>query len=442
MRAEAPKKDLRGGRKPELARAELLDKAARARFETEIEGVLKRKPTSEARLSGALRAVAGYSPELRAGLARAAETLAKRGAYNRELYAAAIREVALGRDKRAPGILKPALATDEGGGSATLSAACFCEDPALAPLLSKLAASRHSLTAFSAETARVVRRESNGALLERLAPMIKEAHRISMCVDLFVPLAREGSAPVEIGRALGVLREAERHLGRWLVLAEVAKRAGDNTPLEEAKKKSQTGPESARSAWTLVAWALESLHDDRDGVHSSGAFANGAGGASAASGARPPPPDTRPTIELVARLSDRPSANRDMTFLFRLADAGAKSARPMMEAMTKAVPLIDENGVRAAMYLARDHGRDDLRAAIDGAARQTKKDELRGLAAAALYDLGMTDPAREIADELTTSRTIGNVAWAALIHRAAKAKDVRPLLTERAVRWIQWGWLE
>jgi hypothetical protein len=431
MRAEAPKKDLRGGRKPELARAELLDKAARARFDAEIEGVLKRKPTSEARLSGALRAVAGYSPELRAGLARAAETLAKRGAYNRELYAAAIREVALGRDKRAPGILKPALAGDEGGGSATLSAACFCDDPSLTPLLSKLAASRHSLTAFSAETARVVRRESNGALLERLAPMIKEAHRISMCVDLFVPLARETRAPVEIGRALGVLREAERHLGRWLVLAEVAKRAGDNTPLEEAKKKSQTGPESARAAWTLVAWALESLDSDGDGVADK----------------KVPPPETRPTIELVARLSDRPSANRDMTFLFRLAEAGAKSARPMMEAMTKALPLTDENGVRAAMYLARDHGRDDMRAQIDAAARQTKKDELRGIAAAALYDLGRTDAkmvdvARELADELTDSKTIGNVAWAALIHRAAKAKDPRPLVTEKVVRWIQWGWLE
>jgi hypothetical protein len=275
-------------------------------------------------------------------------------------------------------------------------------------------------------------------------------------VDIFVPLVRTPRAPKEIGRALFVLREAERHLGRWLVLAEVAQRGGDPTPLEEARKKSLTGPESARAAWALVAWALAS-GTDRDGV------APGPNGASV------PPPETRPTIELVARLSDRPSANRDMTFLFRMASAKVRSARPMMEAMTKVLPLADENAVRAALYLARDHGRDDLRAEIELAARQAKKEELRGFALAAMRDLGPAgtgtgsgtasanatatatangreDSAeagvREIANELLTSKIIGNVAWAALVLRAQKARDLRPVLTERAIRFIQWGWLE
>jgi hypothetical protein len=359
MAGHAPKKEsttLGSVRKPELARAELLDKGARARFEEELDAVLRRKPLSEARLAGALRALAPFSPEIRSSLVRATQELVKRGATNRELYAAAIRELAESQDKRVVPLLKTALSSEAtgsdgaGGGSATLSAACFSDDAQLTPQLAKLAATRHSLTSFCAETARVVRKESNGALLERLAPMIKEAHRITMCVDIFVPLVRTPRAPKEIGRALFVLREAERHLGRWLVLAEVAQRGGDPTPLEEAKRKSLTGPESARAAWALVAWALAS-GTDRDGV-----APHLVAGCPAV-----PPPDTRPTIELVARLSDRPSANRDMTFLFRMASAKVKSARPMMEAMTKTLPLPDENAVRAALYLARDHGRDDLR---------------------------------------------------------------------------------
>ncbi|MBV8489897.1 MAG: hypothetical protein JO199_05140, partial [Candidatus Eremiobacteraeota bacterium] len=41
-----------------------------------------------------------------------------------------------------------------------------------------------------------------------------------------------------------------------------------------------------------------------------------------------------------ARLSDRPSADRDPTFLFRMAEAHAIVARPMLEALAKAPPQI------------------------------------------------------------------------------------------------------
>src|ERR1700691_1798580 len=113
MRADA-KKELRGVQRPELARAELLDKALRARFEAELDAVMKRKPASEARLAGALRAVAAYIPELRSALARAAVDLGKRGAFSRDLYGAAVREIAEANDKRASAILKSALAADDG----------------------------------------------------------------------------------------------------------------------------------------------------------------------------------------------------------------------------------------------------------------------------------------------------------------------------------------
>ena len=330
--------------------------------------------------------------------------------------------------------MRQALAGEEAGGSAALSAACFSRDPELSPLLTKVAASRQSHLAFGAELARVARGESNGALLAQLAPMIKESHRISMCIELFVPLLRAAPIAGQIGPALSVLRGAERHLGRWLVLAEVAVKAGDGAPLEEAKTKASAGPTSSRAAWALVAWALSETD-------------------AATRGAPPPPaPSARPTLELIARLSDRPSADRDTTFLFRMARAGAASARPMLEALARSAAQEDETSLRARLYLARDHGRDDLRASLTEATTGNGREDLRGLAAAALWDVAARDdegsgPLRGVAsnvvDDLIASRTIGNVAWGALLRAASKlAPGLEPLLTETPMRRIQWGWIE
>jgi hypothetical protein len=419
--------------RPQLARTELLDKPTRARFEEEIDAALKRRPANEAKLAGAMRAVAALSPSLRASLGEATAVLLRRGARQRELYACGLRALAEAQDRQAVALLRQALSGDEAGGPAALSAACFSRDPELSPLLAKVAASRQSHIAFGAELARVARGESNGGLLAQLAPMIKESHRISMCVELFVPLVRAMPVARHVGPALSVLRGAERHLGRWLVLAEVAVKAGDVTPLEEARARADAGPASSRAAWSLVAWALSETD-------------------AAVRGTAPPnPPATRPTLELIARLSDRPSADRDTTFLFRMARAGAPSARPMLETLARALPLADETSLRAALYLARDRGRDDLRHALADAASTCRREELRGMAVAALWDAappnGLDDAgkartrAREMADGLLGSRVLGNIAWGALI-RAASKGGVEPLLTEAPFRWIQWGWLE
>jgi hypothetical protein len=417
-----------------VARAELLDKATRVRFESEIDAALKRRPSAEAKLAGAVRAIAPLSPALRASLGEATAVLIRRGARQRELYACGLRALAEAQDRQAVTLLRQALSGDEAGGSAALSAACFSRDPELSPVLAKIAASRQSHLAFGAELARVARGESNGGLLAQLAPMIKESHRISMCVELFVPLVRAPPVAKHVGPALGVLRGAERHLGRWLVLAEVAVRAGDLTPLEEAQGRAVSGPSSSRAAWSLVAWALSETD----------ALARGA--------AAPPPPITRPTLELIARLSDRPSADRDTTFLFRMARAGAACARPMLETLVRSLPLGDETSLRAALYLARDRGRDDLRSALAEAAAGCKREELRGMAAAALWDAsasargeiadGTRGRARAAADDLLQSRVIANAAWGALIRAAAKSSRGEPLLGETPFRWIQWGWLE
>ncbi len=424
-KARAPASGMRANLEHALARTDLVGKVARARFDEEIDAALKRRPANEAKLAGALRAVAPLSPQIRGTLAEAMKLLLKRRTLDRELWAASVRSLAECKDKAASSILRQALSSDDGGGTSTLSAAAACSDRELAPLLSKIAASRQSHLAFAAEVARVARGESNGAHLLALAPMIKESHRISLCVEIFVPLARNAPSPRAIAKPLYVLGEAERHLGRWLVLGEVATKSGDHGALDEARSRAEDGPASSRAAWSLVAWALEDVAAQTEGKP------------------RPAPPETRPTVELVARLSDRPSADRDMTFLFRLAQAKCTSARPMLEALAKPVPLTDEIAMRAAMHLARDYGRDDLRGELLAIARGQRREDQRGFAAAMLWDVGERDEARDLADELVTSKCLANVVWASLLRAAALRRDDAALLcSEPHVRWIHLGWLE
>ncbi len=115
----------------------------------------------------------------------------------------------------------------------------------------------------------------------------------------------------------------------------------------------------------------------------------------------------------------------------------------MLETLARGEPLADEVAVRAAMHLARDHGRSELRAAIADVAQPGKRDDLRGLAAAALWDLGEQDVARRTAEELCASRVLSTQVWGALITAAGAGKvEGGLLLSEPTFRRVQWGWVE
>jgi hypothetical protein len=364
-------------------------------------------------LGGALRALAPLSPRLLAELAKAAEVLERRASFDRPLYGAAVRALAESGDASVTEILARALVSEEAGGLSSLAASAFVKDGALEVPLARAATNRHPVLAFAAETARLARGDSKASLIASLAPKIKEAHRIALCSELFVSLLWRPPLPVSVGPALAVLRDAERHLGRWLLLGEVAARAGDAKPLEEARGRAERGPQSARAAWALVAWALDP----------QARF-----------------PSARPTVELIARLSDRPSADRDATFLFRMASARAPTARPMLEGIAKGSSLGDEASVRAALHLCRDYGQARHLKALTEAGKSPKKDALRGLAAAALFDCGQCEAAIEVAGELEASRQLSAIGWACLI-RAAAAPGRRDglLVSEPNFRRIQQG---
>ena len=393
----------------------MIDSHLVERFDRDVTGALRRKSAQEAKLIGVLRTLAPHCEELTTTTAHAVVVLAKRGAHGRALYLGGIRCLAALNDQRAIEPLCQALKTPDAGGLGSLSAAGLTRCSELSEELARVAGSRHPQLAFAAEVARVARGESDGRHVASIAPKIKESHRIALCSEVFVPLLWALSLPAAIGPALSVLRGAERHLGRWLVFAEIASRAGDQEPLVQAKTKVSEGGTSARSAWMFVAWAL------------------GRGTTE--------PPLSRPTVELVARLSDRPSADRDMTFLYRLAAAGAPRARIMLESLAKG-PLLTDEALRAAQYLIQHYARTDLLERVLETAKTSKKDMQRGLAVAILWDLGEHGQAQALAQELSTSRQLSACGWAALVGVAAASEGDLQLVTEANYRRVQLGWIE
>jgi hypothetical protein len=420
-RATAPAKKsgvAKAARKAAAPKAEPFEREVVDRLAEEIGNTLKRRAPNEKRIAGVARALAVVSPIARTLLAEAGEQVVAKKTFDRELFVAAVRGLGELGDRRAVALVKAGAEHDESA-TAALSAACWLTDPSLAPVLNKAATQRSAHIAFTAELARVIRGESPGAHLRGLAPKIKESHRISLCAEVLVPVARIPKVAPGVHYALEVLRDAERHLGRWLVMAEVAVHGGDQKPITEAREKSNEGPGGARAAWAYVAWALAPAT---------------------------PPPVARPTTELVARLSDRPSADRDTKFLFRLAHAGVRTTKQLLDTFARELPKHDDDdAVRAASYLIRDHGRDELVPTLIETSKVAQRDELRGLACAALWDAGKKDTAREIAKSLIADKCgIFSSAWAAMVLLADVGRGVPnvPVAHEPAVRWMQAGWLE
>jgi hypothetical protein len=391
----------------------VLGEVAVARLVLELHSALKRKPAREGWLAGSLRALFVHAPELRRELVSALELLVRRGSFDRPLYGAIARGLAEAREPRAVASLALALRTEDGGGLATLAAAGFSDHASLADPLAQLAGNRHAHIAFAAEVARVARGESNGAHARAIAPMIKEAHRITLCEDVLVGWSWRGPLGGGVAGAFAALRGAERHLGRWLLLAELGVRAGDLGALAEAKRESAVGSAGTRPAWALVSWALDEPSQE---------------------------PSVRPNLELAVRLSDRPTADKDPSFLYRLAAAKLESVRPLLRHLTRG-PLDSDVAVRAALCLARDFDDTRARTQLFDAVDSGRHEMLRGLANAALFDLGERKRALDAARELAESSKLPTLTFGNLVLAAESARESVPLVTEPRVRRVQLGWV-
>jgi len=392
---------------------------------------LKRKPASESRLAGSLRVAARHSPLLQDELARAADVLIGRAAFDRPLYGAAIRAVAESNHDDLESLLDRALRSKEGGGLATLAACLLAPTKAkLREPLARVAACSKPEIAFGAGLALSLRSQSKRsgkpaaaakkanlqaqrALVGSVA-RIKESSRIELCGELLAPLVMTSSSrslPRALGPAMKVLRDTERHLGRWLVFARAGHASGDITAIEEARERAASGSSSSRTAWSLLAWAI-----DGD----------------------PSVPALRPSAEVVARLSDRPTSEREMSFLFRLASVQADGARGMLEGLCRD-DIRASDGVRAAAALAQWYqdrrGVDALRRLAEG----KKHRDLQGVAVAALWDLGERKEAKQRAEVLGDSRNLAGLVWGGLVMRSPRGPE---LLEEMRYRRLERGWVQ
>ncbi len=394
-------------------RAEFVPSELEQRLADELGAALKRKPANEPQLGGAVRSLIAHSAALREAADGALEVLVRRGSFERPLYAALARALAVAPARGSASHLARALEAEGGGGLATLSAASLTLDAALSLPLARAARTQKPHLVLAAEMARLARGESRAEHAVDVAPKVKEEYRIRLCVDVLVPLIWAPSLPAHAAPSLALLRDAERHLGRWLLMAELGQRAGDARVAVEAEHRAQEGPASARQAWSLVHWALA---PERAKL-------------------------VRPTVELVSRLSDRPSADKDTTFLFRLAGSGAASAKPMLESLCKGALASTEVGVRAIGALSVHYGQSERVESLQRIVRDPKKEAVRGVALAALYDAGDFETCRELAETLASSKKLATATWGALVLRAL-GKGQKTLLEEATYRRVQLGWVE
>ncbi len=393
---------------------DLLGSQLGDRLEAELRSSLRRRPANESRLGAALQLLAPHSTRLREALLAALDVLVRRGAHNRPLYLPILRGLVKSGDERVVPLLSKALSLEDGSGLGTIAAAAMFKMAGLEEPLTKLSVSRSPHIAFAGELARIARGESSGHSLVGSALRIKESHRLEMCTSLVLPLVWERQSCAGAAEGIRVMRDSERHLGRWLLFALLANQSGDSTPIADACEQAQKGPSSARAAWNLVAWALKC--DDSA-------------------------PTVRPTLEIVARLSDRPSAERDLSFLFRMANAKAPATRPMLESLARTPLLAHENAVRAASYLLRQEDREDLQRRLLELVKSTKREELRGLALAGLYE---ARPAlvQECLPDFSRSQQLQNAIFSALVRLAHKGQRSDELLSEPVYRRAQLGWLD
>lgn len=387
------------------ARSSTGDPPSVARLTRDLSAAVARKTSGEARLAGAVRVLGPLLPEAAPAIADACARLARRRASSRPLFVAGVGALLDAGHDDGAALAESGLTAGDDVPLGLCAAAARSPAPSLEAPLARLAASRQAHLAYGAELARAARGASRGARLAELGPRLRESSRVALVDEVVVPLLDGPALATSAAAHLSILRDAERHLGRWLALAELEHRAGGASPLREADTRARTGPSSTRVSWALLAWALR-------------------GGAA---------PKVRPTFELLARLSDRPTAQKDLTFLHRLGEARVPEAEALLQATMGSRPVAELDGVRAARALALGYGHDGARARLIEAA-EGRREAVRGPATAALFDLGDVARAQQVAGELLTTRATSAFAWGALVQLAAAGRARGPLLTERVAR--------
>ena len=114
----------------------------------------------------------------------------------------------------------------------------------------------------------------------------------------------------------------------------------------------------------------------------------------------------------------------------------------MLEGLVRGPLPANEQSVRAALHLARDYGVDRCREQLFDATKHPRCEKLRGLAAAALFDLGNHAEALEAVNVHEKEPKLPALAWASVVRAGASGHETGPLVTESRFRRIQLGSVE
>jgi hypothetical protein len=114
----------------------------------------------------------------------------------------------------------------------------------------------------------------------------------------------------------------------------------------------------------------------------------------------------------------------------------------MLESLAKTSMLGEDCAVRAMLHLCRDYGQERYRDQLADVVKAPRRDALRGLAAACLYDSGETSRALDVALDLGESRQLPALAWSWLIRARHAAAFETTIVTEARYRRVQLGWVE
>ncbi len=389
-----------------LAKVDMLDGVVLARLRHELRGAVARNcPGREALAAGVARHLASVSTSVRRLVASSAEELSARGTFDRPIVQAALHCAHL-LGEQGQAITSRALESATAPWSAFVAAAqvSWTGASAVREALARLQTRAQGHLAFGAAFVRAMAGDVVGARATERAVMLNEANRVRWFEEFALPLLARGVLPAGgVVGTLEALRRAERHLGRWLRMGELELACGGGAALDDCRLARATAPSQSANVWEWMGWALS----PRDAA------------------------PTRITRDVVNKLSDRSSTRRDLSFLHRVGASGVEAAAASLAAAARASKTPD--AVRALLTLISRYGRADRVASLRDLATRGSED-IRGIACAALWDVGDRTAALELVDELVISKNLANVGWGALIRVAHLTGDAHPVVTDASVR--------
>ncbi len=382
-----------------------LEQRCIERLTTSLRAALKRRTSAEGRLAGALAIVAPHSSALLDEMTQALETLLLREQVERPLFKAGVHALLKANAVRGGEFLCRGLLFTED--PHLLVSGRFTKSAELTGTLQRIASKAKAQATFCAELARVSRGESRGARLVEVATRMKESDRLELIERLLLLDEPASPIPAHAWPALRILRDAERHVGRWLAWAELGGALGRDESIKLARQRMERSGRTSRTAWQLACWALSGDGEDL--------------------------PLRIPSLVQLDRLGGLSACRAAPAFVFRIAEHDVEYARPRLrDLVVDSEPSVQ---VRARVHLARSGDSESLHW-LQRTAEGRGSGTMRALCVGAMFDVtGKPQPAPV---ELTRGKALEPAVWLGLLALACRGA-IGEVLSKRHIGCVERG---